>query len=187
MPARPAPAPLAPTADHTGTGAATDHGPGCTRCPSRRDVLTRVGAATLGAAAVGVLAACSGGGTAGGTDGGGSDGGGSGDSGSGAGGGADGVLATVDDVPVGGALSATGPGGTPILLTQPTAGTIVGLSAVCTHQGCTVVPGDEELECPCHRSVFTLEGEPVSGPATEALPPFAVTVGDDGSIVAAGS
>ncbi|TGY76006.1 Rieske (2Fe-2S) protein, partial [Cellulomonas shaoxiangyii] len=129
------------------------------------------------AAAVGVLAAC-GGGT--GAD-------GPGTAAGGATAGPDGALASVDDVPVGGALLVTGPDGTPLLLTQPAAGTVVGLSAVCTHQGCTVVPGDEELECPCHRSVFTLEGEPVSGPATEPLPPFPVTVRDDGSIVAAGA
>ncbi len=163
-----------PTPHDATTG--TPHGPGCGHCPSRRDVLARAGAAALGVATVGVLAACGGGAP----DAGGDDAGGEGSST----GGADGALASVDDVPVGGALAVEGPGGTPVLLTQPTEGTIVGLSAVCTHQGCTVVPGDDALECPCHRSVFTLEGEPVSGPATEPLPPFAVTVGDDGRIVA---
>lgn len=165
--------PAAPP-DTTTAGPAA-HGPGCTDCPSRRDVLARVGAAALGTAAVGVLAACSG-------SGGGTDGGGGATTPR-----ADGALASVEDVPVGGALSVQGPDGNPVVLTQPTEGTIVGLSAVCTHQGCTVVPADEELSCPCHGSVFTLDGEPVSGPATEPLPTFAVTVGEDGRIVAAGA
>ncbi|WP_136517511.1 MULTISPECIES: Rieske (2Fe-2S) protein [Cellulomonas] len=169
------PTPTSPVVPHDARPAGAAHGPGCTDCPSRRDVLTRVGAAALGTAAVGVLAACSG------------SGGGGGGGGGAATPGPDGVLASVDDVPVGGALSATGPDGNPVLLTQPTEGTIVGLSAVCTHQGCTVVPADDALSCPCHGSLFTLDGEPVSGPATEPLPTFAVTVGDDGGIVAAGA
>ncbi|RYV51113.1 Rieske (2Fe-2S) protein [Pengzhenrongella frigida] len=134
---------------------------------SRRAVLRGVGAATLGVAAVGVLAACgadsaqtpaASGGTSGGDL-------------------PDGVLAMVADIPVGGAISATGADGKPIILSQPTAGTVVGLSAVCTHQGCTVAPDGAELVCPCHGSVFTAaDGANVSGPAKTPLPAVAVTV-----------
>ena len=77
-------------------------------------------------------------------------------------------LAKVADIPVGGALSAKDADGKQILLTQPTAGTIVALSAICTHQGCTVAPDGDQLDCPCHGSVYDLTGGNVSGPAPEA-------------------
>ena len=102
--------------------------------PTRREVLA--GAGLL--AGVGVLAAC----------GVGSSGGGSGGENGGAPGGqSTGPLAAVANVPVGGAVSAT-LDGQPILLTQAKAGTIVGLSAICTHQGCTVLPRGNRLLCP---------------------------------------
>lgn len=138
----------------------------CAGCLSRRDVLVRGGMATMGVAAAGVLAACGGG------------------SGSGGGDGkvatpdASGALAQVADIPVGGALSATATDGSPIILVQATEGTVTGLSAVCTHQGCTVAVDGDELACPCHGSVFTLEGANVSGPAPTPLPAFAVHVSE---------
>lgn len=158
-----------PARSHDGTAAHT-----CGGCLDRRQVLQRAGLVTMGVAAAGVLAACS----AGGAD-------GSGDGGSGGGGGgggsqpaADGALAQVSDIPVGGAISATDADGNKILLVQPEAGTVIGLSAVCTHQGCTVVPDDDQLHCPCHGSVFDLTGATVSGPADEPLPTVDVHVAD---------
>lgn len=133
---------------------------------SRRTVLRGVGAATVGVATVGVLAAC-------------------GSTTTPAPGGAstaalpDGVLAKVADIPVGGAISVTASDGTSIILSQPTAGKIVALSAVCTHQGCTVAPDGADLVCPCHGSVFAAaDGANVSGPASRPLPTVAVTVAD---------
>ena len=81
----------------------------------------------------------------------------------------------VADIPVGGAASAT-LDGKPILLTQAKAGTVVGLSAICTHQGCTVGPHGGQLLCPCHGSIYGLDGSNVSGPAPSPLPPVAVHV-----------
>ena len=127
--------------------------------PTRREVL--VGAGLL--AGVGVLAAC-------GT---GSSGGGNG--GNAPGGQSMGSIAAASDVPVNGALSAT-LDGKPILLTQAKAGTIVGLSAICTHQGCTVQPNGSRLLCPCHGSVYGLDGSNISGPAPSPLPPVPVHV-----------
>lgn len=93
------------------------------------------------------------------------------------------AIATVADVPVGGALAATTSAGEAVLLTQPTDGEIHAFSSVCTHQGCTVEPGDGELSCPCHASRFDLTtGDVLGGPATEPLPEVTVSVGDDGSI-----
>lgn len=106
---------------------------------------------------------------------GGASAGGSASGGSGGGGKA---LAKVSGIPVGGAVAASAPDGSPILLTQPTAGTIKGLSAICTHAGCTVVPAGKELDCPCHGSRFSLTGKNLSGPAPTPLPDFKVTVKD---------
>ena len=128
---------------------------------SRRDLLVRGGAVGLGVAAVGVLAAC-----------GASSSGGSGGA---AAGGASGALAKVSDIPVGGALAAT-VNGKPVLLVQQTAGTVTALSAICTHQGCTVMAAKTDLECPCHGSVFGLDGSVKQGPAPSPLPAVDVHV-----------
>jgi cytochrome b6-f complex iron-sulfur subunit len=147
----------APTSPHT-----------CTGCLDRREVLVRAGLVTMGVAAAGVLAACGGGGstdTPASTP------------------AADGALAQVADIPVGGALAATGADGKPIILLQPEAGTVTAVSAVCTHQGCTVAPDGKELKCPCHGSVFDLTGGNVSGPAPSPLPAVDVHV-VDGAVLA---
>lgn len=96
------------------------------------------------------------------------------------------ALAQLADIPVGGAVSAEGPDGKPILVAQPQAGTVVAFSAICTHQGCTVAPSGERLACPCHGSVFeAATGKVVAGPAPRPLPSVPVHV--DGGAVVAGS
>lgn len=157
--------------DNRGTEG-TDRARGAMSSPelSRRVVLRGVGAVTLGVAAVGALAACGAGGGSAATP-----------AGSGA---AEGVLAKVADIPVGGAISATGADGKPIILAQPTAGTVVGMSAICTHLGCTVAPDGAELVCPCHGSVYkAADGSNVSGPAPKPLPAVAVRV-QNGEVLA---
>ncbi|MCD6639233.1 MAG: Rieske (2Fe-2S) protein [Nocardioides sp.] len=90
------------------------------------------------------------------------------------------ALADVADVPVGGGVSATGGDGKPVIVTQPTEGTFVAFSAICTHQGCTVAPVDDILRCPCHFSTYDLAtGEVTDGPAPSPLPEVAVRVVDD--------
>jgi cytochrome b6-f complex iron-sulfur subunit len=99
------------------------------------------------------------------------------------GGGGGEAIATTADIPVGGAIAATTAAGEPILLTQPADGEIHAFSSVCTHQGCTVEPGDGELACPCHGSVFDLAtGAPVQGPAADPLPEIPIEVADNGDI-----
>jgi Rieske Fe-S protein len=94
------------------------------------------------------------------------------------------VVIALADVPVGGAASAE-VNGQPVLVTQPAEGEVHVFSAVCTHEGCTVMPGEGELECPCHRSRFTLEDAAVlGGPAPEPLGEVSVTV-VDGDVVLA--
>lgn len=157
-----------------GSPAATDaHECGGCSGMTRRSVLAGVGA--IGAAAT--LAACGGSGSGATAT--------SADPGAGGAAPAPGVIAKSADVPVGGAFAAQ-LDGAPVIITQPTAGTFVGLSAVCTHQGCTVAPDGDHLACPCHGSTFDLEGAATQGPATEALVTFELSVdGDD--LVAAGS
>ena len=44
------------------------------------------------------------------------------------------------------------------------------IDAVCPHLGCLVQQGEEEgFVCPCHDSLFSDEGQALSGPATEPL------------------
>jgi Rieske Fe-S protein len=66
------------------------------------------------------------------------------------------------------------------VLTQPTQGVFHGLSAICTHQGCTlnkVAAGT--IDCPCHGSKFNLDGSVANGPATRPLPTKAISVEGD--------
>jgi Rieske Fe-S protein len=93
------------------------------------------------------------------------------------------AIAKLADIPVGGSISAT-LDGAPILISQPEAGTFAAFSAICTHQGCIVAPGDAEFACPCHASRFTLaDGAVRGGPAQRPLDKVEVTVEGD-SIVA---
>lgn len=141
-------------------------------CCSRRQLLRGAGAVAGVAVAGGVLAACSEG-----TD-------PAQSAGDAASAGAGEAIVALADVPVGGAVSAEA-GGVPVLVTQPTEGEVHAFSAICTHQGCTVTPGDGVLECPCHRSVFSLTDAAVqSGPAPEPLGEIAVEVSGGDVVVA---
>ena len=94
------------------------------------------------------------------------------------------VLATVASIPVGNAVSAT-LNGKPILISQPTAGTIVAFTAICTHQGCTVAPAGKEFQCPCHGSVYNAAtGAVIQGPAPSPLASIAIKV-EGGNVVPA--
>ena len=89
-------------------------------------------------------------------------------------------LGPASDVPVGGGTVFES---LEVVVTQPTAGRFVGLTAVCTHTGCIVDKVvDGLIECPCHGSRYRLDGTVAGGPAPRALPSRPVTV-VDGSIV----
>jgi Rieske Fe-S protein len=89
-------------------------------------------------------------------------------------------LGPASDVPVGGGRVFEN---LEVVVTQPTAGRFVGLTAVCTHTGCIVDKVvDGLIECPCHGSRYRLDGTVAAGPAPRALPARPVTV-VDGSIV----
>jgi len=51
------------------------------------------------------------------------------------------------------------------------------LTAVCTHEGCTVDSFNGQLyTCPCHGSKYTTGGGVANGPANRALQTFASTL-----------
>lgn len=66
-----------------------------------------------------------------------------------------------------------------LVVTQPTEGNYIGLSAICTHQSCTLreVTGGK-IYCGCHGSEFDLEGNVVKGPASKNLPTAAIEIKD---------
>ena len=68
---------------------------------------------------------------------------------------------------------------------------IVAYSKICTHVGCPVAPlraDHAPLLCPCHQSTFDVAdgGKVVFGPAARTLPQLAITVDDEGYLVAQG-
>lgn len=77
-------------------------------------------------------------------------------------------LATTDEVPVGGGIILTDEN---IVITQPTAGTFVAFSALCTHNNLPVTSVEGgKIECARHGSEYSAEtGEVERGPANAAL------------------
>jgi Rieske Fe-S protein len=71
-----------------------------------------------------------------------------------------------------------------IVLTQPSQGIFKGLSAICTHAGCTVNRvADGTIDCPCHGSKFNLDGSVANGPATLPLPAKPISVNGDSIVL----
>jgi cytochrome b6-f complex iron-sulfur subunit len=59
------------------------------------------------------------------------------------------------------------------------------LSTVCSHLGCLVawVPASRQLDCPCHRASFDLEGNVLQGPPPRPLRTFLVRVAGERVVV----
>ena len=64
-----------------------------------------------------------------------------------------------------------------LLIARTSATAVLTTDAACTHLGCPVAysPNNSDLECPCHGSVFGLDGTVRVGPATQSLKTYAVT------------
>ena len=74
---------------------------------------------------------------------------------------------------VGGAALVQSASGT-FLVSQTAQGTFVALTAICTHEQCTVTGfQSSRYVCPCHGSQYSTSGTVVQGPATRALQQFA--------------
>ncbi|MBI1281865.1 MAG: Rieske 2Fe-2S domain-containing protein [Anaerolineaceae bacterium] len=57
------------------------------------------------------------------------------------------------------------------------------VDASCSHLGCMIVFDEDSFSCPCHNSIFTTEGTPVSGPARHSLRFLMVDLDDDGKLM----
>jgi len=86
-------------------------------------------------------------------------------------------LVALADIGIGSGRIITDP---PVVVVRTGANRVVGFSAICTHQGCTVASiSNGTIDCPCHGSRFALTtGKVVTGPAPRPLPSVAIEVRD---------
>lgn len=76
---------------------------------------------------------------------------------------------------VGGAALVTSANGA-FLVAQVSQNTFNAMTAICTHQGCTINEfGNSVFQCECHGSQFSTSGAVVRGPATQPLQRFNTT------------
>ena len=84
----------------------------------------------------------------------------------------------VESLDNGNALPFEFPGNVAGLLFRTKTGELGAVNAVCTHAGCTVNWSADDpakaFGCPCHGSVFTVDGKVAKGPATKPLAHYAV-------------
>jgi cytochrome b6-f complex iron-sulfur subunit len=75
--------------------------------------------------------------------------------------------------------------GNPGILFVTKDGKFKAISALCTHQGCTVKwqSDTQPLICPCHGSEFALDGKVEHGPATQPLPTYAARKQGDDAVI----
>jgi cytochrome b6-f complex iron-sulfur subunit len=68
--------------------------------------------------------------------------------------------------------------GSPAVVVRTENGTLMALSAVCTHLGCIVQWEKEQRAflCPCHAGRFSPEGQVISGPPPQPLARLPVAV-----------
>ena len=89
------------------------------------------------------------------------------------------ALTSTADVPVGSGVIVGD-----VVVTQPVARDYQAFSAVCTHSGCLINQvADGTINCPCHGSKFSLDGQVVNGPAARPLTPVSVEVQGDSIVL----
>jgi Rieske Fe-S protein len=76
----------------------------------------------------------------------------------------DGILLTADELDY------------PILFIRVAPDRFVALSTECMHLGCTVKKQPSVIRCPCHGSVYDLEGRVLNGPAEQPLKQYGVRI-----------
>jgi nitrite reductase/ring-hydroxylating ferredoxin subunit len=84
------------------------------------------------------------------------------------------VIATIDDLPIGGMKTFAYPtAADPCILVRTGADSWAAFSQKCTHLSCAVFYAHEQnrLECPCHQGFFSIaDGSVLQGPPQRALP-----------------
>lgn len=67
--------------------------------------------------------------------------------------------------------------GNEVLVARTGTGTAVAVTAICTHEACTITGfANERYVCPCHGSQYTIAGGVVVGPATRSLRQFTTQI-----------
>jgi Rieske Fe-S protein len=62
-------------------------------------------------------------------------------------------------------------------------GGLYALTAICTHQGCTVTKQASQFYCPCHGATYDLNGQHQTRPATGPLDHFAICLDQSGNVL----
>ena len=95
----------------------------------------------------------------------------------------------VESLENGDALPFVFPGDVAGLLFRTKSGELGAVNAVCTHAGCIVNWSDGDpakaFGCPCHGSVFTIDGKVERGPATKPLARYRVKLSNGDAILTA--
>jgi nitrite reductase/ring-hydroxylating ferredoxin subunit len=70
--------------------------------------------------------------------------------------------------------------GSEILVARTGASSVTAVTAVCTHEACTITGFEgQRYVCPCHGSRYTTDGAVVNGPATRSLRQFPASLTGD--------
>jgi Rieske Fe-S protein len=90
----------------------------------------------------------------------------------------------VEDFPTDGAKLVT-VNERPVLVFRARGGQMRAFSALCTHLQCVVAYSAErkQIECPCHRGAYSLDGQNIAGPPPRPLDELLVTVNEGNVIV----
>ncbi|HKI77655.1 MAG TPA: Rieske (2Fe-2S) protein [Ignavibacteriaceae bacterium] len=76
--------------------------------------------------------------------------------------------------------------GNSILIDHPSANVFNALSSICTHQSCQITgydSGSNEFICPCHGSMFDVNGKVTQGPANAPLTKYQTQISGSQLIV----
>ncbi len=76
-------------------------------------------------------------------------------------------------------VTAYSPTNKPVVIVRTGTNTVVALTAICTHLGCTVAynMAANNIKCPCHGSQYALTGQVTMGPATMPLKMYTAVIG----------
>lgn len=94
------------------------------------------------------------------------------------------VVGKVEEFPLGNAKTVV-VDERPVLVIRGADGRFKAFSAVCSHLQCVVGFSAErnQIECPCHRGVYSIDGQNIAGPPPRPLEELAVSVNDGAVIV----